>query len=482
MLRYVQTRALSSQVRAMSSGHSMVQTSMANQCKYQSNEYDLANQTPPVEVYGKMPSPMYLGAVSGQEAQVSVMGNGVTVASVEAGGGLTKLGVFCKGGSSTESSVNAGIASLLRHAWFGSTGRRTIIGATREPAQCGADISVTSTRETFGVITACQTDKTDLILDHMTQSLICPEFWYHELLDAKSKARAENTTAMGNASVALLEEAHKVAFGGKGLGRSMFLKPYSNQLETEECMEYVQTQLAPADNVFIVGQGIDHQTLIHMADEYTWMLKPGSVAKPEPVYCGGRDSHIETGGEMISAMLLTKGMPASSKEAIALDIVKHIVGAGGSAVHKGASNSRLTFRAGEHLSLPYSTSCVNIGYSDTGLFGLSVTAHNTEIGPLLKSGIEVMSGVINSCGEEDLAIAKSKLTASIVLADDSLSRMERTANSLMGYGASESQTLAMIEEITVADVSSALKAVWASDPILVSIGNQEHRPALKELL
>jgi len=466
------------------SGHaggfnSPLQMSMVNKVKYQDVSHDLT-KGPQAGVYGVIPQ--YEGALPVEDMEVTVMPNGVTVASVDKGGAIARLGVFCKAGSRTETAANAGIAHLVRHAWFGGTSRRSYIGAAREPFQCGADISAFSTRECFGVTTVCAKDKADLILDHMTQSLICPEFWTHEVHGAKASAAAESAKMGSNADVVLLEEAHRVAFAGKGLGRSLFIKPYGPQLEQDDCFEYVNQHLAPADNVVIVGQGIDHETLKAMTDEFTWNLEAGAQAPSEAKYCGGRDSHIETGGSLVSAMLLTKGMPAGSKEGVALDLVKFIVGAGGSSITKGANNSKLMFTAGEHLSMPYTTACVNIGYSDTGLFGLSVTSHQTEIAPLLKSGVEVMGGVINSVTEDALAIAKTKLTANICMQDDSASQMERAAFGLMGCGASQADTLALIDSITVADVSSTLKAVWASDPILVSVGNGENLPVLKEIV
>ena len=59
------------------------------------------------------------------------------------------------------------------------------------------------------------------ILDHMTQNLVCPEFWFHEVYDAKAKATKENNSMMHNADVLLLEEAHRVSIerGEEDLGK-----------------------------------------------------------------------------------------------------------------------------------------------------------------------------------------------------------------------------------------------------------------------
>ena len=45
----------------------------------------------------------------------------------------------------------------------------------------------------------------------MTQSMICPEFFSHELPAAVGKALSETAAALANPEIALLEEAHRVS-------------------------------------------------------------------------------------------------------------------------------------------------------------------------------------------------------------------------------------------------------------------------------
>ena len=48
------------------------------------------------------------------------------------------------------------------------------------------------------------------VLDHMTQNIICPEFFNHELHGAKDSAAKQTSDALANPTSAMLEEVHKV--------------------------------------------------------------------------------------------------------------------------------------------------------------------------------------------------------------------------------------------------------------------------------
>ena len=46
----------------------------------------------------------------------------------------------------------------------------------------------------------------------MTQNLICPEFFNHELFDAKDKALAQANAALSDPSILMMEEANRVSY------------------------------------------------------------------------------------------------------------------------------------------------------------------------------------------------------------------------------------------------------------------------------
>ena len=46
----------------------------------------------------------------------------------------------------------------------------------------------------------------------MTQNLICPEFFNHELFDAKNKALAQANDALSDPSILMMEEANRVSY------------------------------------------------------------------------------------------------------------------------------------------------------------------------------------------------------------------------------------------------------------------------------
>ena len=49
------------------------------------------------------------------------------------------------------------------------------------------------------------------VLDHLTQNIICPEFFNHELIPAKKFAESQAREALSDPATLLVEEAHRVS-------------------------------------------------------------------------------------------------------------------------------------------------------------------------------------------------------------------------------------------------------------------------------
>ena len=60
-------------------------------------------------------------------------------------------------------------------------------------------------------------------MDHLTQNIICPEFFNHELLPAKKFAESQAAAALSDPAVILMEEAHRVSWCGMMLNPSVYL-------------------------------------------------------------------------------------------------------------------------------------------------------------------------------------------------------------------------------------------------------------------
>jgi len=425
------------------------------------------------------------GASSGL-MEASRLSNGVTTVSVDNSSPIVHLGVYLGIGTGNETRATAGSLQVMKNCWLGTTTRRTLIGGNREPMQCGADVQFNVGRDIVAITASCPRDKASLVLDHMTQNLICPEFFNHELFDAKSFALKQANAALSDPATLLMEEANRLAYRGTGLGRSLFLKA-SNQgaIDRDSLLDFAAENFRDSNNIAVVGVGLDADHVSELADEYLWSLEGGSSTVVNSTWTGMQESQIEAGGDGALAMCLVEGAAAGSQDALVLGVLKHLAGAGGARISRGSAHSTLISAVAPYTQKPFSAEAVNINNVNTGMFGISISAAGEEIGDVIKASYGVMAGLNDGVSDEALETAKNKLKLEI-LGEHESNAGARAATGLesiaAGSPSSASQLCGAIDSITNQEVMEAAKKVNSSAPVLVSYGNVENMPLLRELL
>jgi len=425
------------------------------------------------------------GAASGQ-LEASRLSNGVTTVSVDNSSPIVHLGVYLGIGTGNETRANAGSLQVMKNCWLGTTTRRTLIGGNREPMQCGANIEFNVGRDIVAITASCPRDKVSLVLDHMTQNLICPEFFNHELHDAKAFALQQSADALSDPSVILMENANRLAYRGTGLGRSLFYKAaQKGAIDRDSLLDFAAENFRDSNNIAVVGVGLEGDHVSDLADEYLWSLEGGSATAPSAVWTGNQEAQVEGAGDGALAMHLVEGAAAGSHEALVLGVLKHLAGCGGARISRGGAHSMLISAAAPYTQSPFSAECVNINNVNSGMFGISVSAAGGEVGDVLKTSVGVLAGLNDGVSDEALESAKNKLKLELVSEHESNVGV-RAATGLesiaAGSPSSVAQLCGAIDSITGDDVIEAAKKVNSSAPILVSYGNVENMPLLRELL
>lgn len=459
--------------------------------KYDLPIHELLTRMPVGSSEGAMVMEQYVGHVPCNGALAPTvtgerLSNGVATVAVDSASPIVHLGVYLGLGTRHETKATAGMLQVMKHAWLGTTTRRTLIGGVREPIQCGANIVFTPGRDVTSITASCPRDKADLVLDHMVQSLICPEFFNHELHTPIVRAAQTSAAELANPLNRMLDQAHQLAYRGTGLGRSLYYAGNSG-LDRDACLDFALENFRDSNNIAVVGVGFDADTVNVLADEFLWSLEGGSVSSPPSSWTGMREAHIEAPGAGGRALFLSEGAPTGSKDALTLDLIGYLVGGSTTpSVARGVVQTKLAVAAGAVAGGSFTSECVNISYSDSGMFGLSVTAGNgAELGDVLKSSIGVVRGVSQGVSDEDLQGAKNRLKLSVLNERSSVSGIiTSTATEALAGGAARSagDICAAIDALTAEDVMSVAKKVATSQPVLVTYGSAEDMPIQRELI
>jgi len=423
------------------------------------------------------------GAVSGK-IEVNKLHNGVTAVAVDNGRATAQLGLYSGVGTRQQTQDTVGIMQIMKHTMLSTTTRRSFVWAHRVMAFHGADIKMNVARDHTAITATCTREKEWLVLDHMCQNIICPEFFEHELMRAKTLALQETSGALANPDNVLLEEAHRIAYRG-GLGTPLYAAPNSIARHgRDEVLGFWEQHFRKCNSTVLVGIGLDIETVSGLGDEFLWSLEGRRLETPgTESWSGSQHSHIEAAGNTTRALYLIQGAATGTREALLLNLIKHVVGVSSSpAVYGGELNTKL-MSAADHAQKAHSVHCLNINYSDTGLFGLSVAADSQEVGDVLHSSIGVMGSLKSGISDEELDAAKNKLKLEIVTQrEESLMGLVGLDGLLSISPSTTAQALATVDSITSGELAGMAKAIAKSSPILVSHGNEERIPDLKDLL
>jgi predicted Zn-dependent peptidase len=150
----------------------------------------------------------------------------------------------------------------------------------------------------------------------------------------------------------------------------------------------------------------------------------------------------------------------------ALDVVNHVLG--------GGLSSRLFEEIRERRGLAYSVYSGVSGYTDAGVFQLYAGTqpdHADEVVGLMRAELDRLAA--DGIDDEELAVATGYLAGSFELGlEDTGARMARNAAQLTTIGEVREvdEQVARWERVDQAAVVDVIDAVYATDPLVVTVG------------
>jgi len=204
-------------------------------------------------------------------------------------------------------------------------------------------------------------------------------------------------------------------------------------------------------------------------------------------YHGG-ELRLQTRGALVHAALVTEGVGANTpQDVLAISLLQLSLGVG-PFIKYGSSTSKIGKAAHGAVSNPLAASCINVSYSDSGLFGFQVVAGAKDVRKALTAIVGVMGQATKgSIAAGDLDKAKRQLKAAVQLDnEDSTSLLDAigTTALLSGRAADVSPAAvdAAIDKISAEDVTKIAKKVINGKPTFAAVGDLTHTPYLDELV
>lgn len=191
------------------------------------------------------------------------------------------------------------------------------------------------------------------------------------------------------------------------------------------------------------------------------------------------------GGQLAYVAVAMGGPSVTSKDLLAAEVLKQVLGQGPVIKYSSGSSSGLAKATTAATDSPHHVAAFTANYSDSGLFGFTAVAHTSEINKVLTAAGQQLKAVLGGVSQDDFNRAKTQLKANI-------SMQFENADELLNYVGEQTlysdkvltpaDVFKMVDSITLADVNNAAKTIAATKPSLSATGNTCGIPYVDQIL
>ncbi|XP_014217339.1 cytochrome b-c1 complex subunit 2, mitochondrial [Copidosoma floridanum] len=409
-------------------------------------------------------------------ADVKVLGNKITVAAFDNASPLTQVSIIFKAGPRNETYETQGISHLLRICAGLTTNRSSTFAVTRNIQQLGGELTAIGDRESISYTLKITRDNLATALNFLEDVATRQVFKPWEVSDETPRFRHEVSNVPE--TVRLVELIYKAAYR-EGLGYSLFSpKRQIGKINSETLSHFVANHYT-GPRCAVVGSGICLNEIESFATGLSISSQEG--CNPISKYMGG-EIRKERNSELASVALAVEGTGLkNAKDAITFAVLQKAVG-DGPKVKWGSCNTPLYKALCSTKQDLFAAVSFNASHSDTGLFGIIISAPADSASALVKAGADFLkSPNISDC---DVARGKAALKVSVLSVGDNPALLhESIGQQALFFGSvlSPGAIAAEIDKITTADVQKAACQVANGKLSMASIGNLSNVPYLQQL-
>lgn len=318
------------------------------------------------------------------ETRVTILKNGLRVASEDYGLPTCTVGVWIDAGSRFETDKTNGTAHFLEHMAFKGTKKRTQTQLELEVENMGAHLNAYTSREqTVYYAKSFSKDlgkSVDILADILQNSTLGEA----EIERERSVILREMQEVENNFQEVVFDHLHATAFQGTPLGRTI-LGPTENikSINAKDLRDYINTHYKAPRMVLAAAGGVNHDELVKLAEEHFGSLKAdydSEVPLVTPCRFTGSEIRVRDDDMRLAHVAISvEGTSWSDADTIPLMVASTIIGSWDRSMASGGNlGSKLAQRVTKY-NLCHSFQAFNTCYADTGLWGMYFTTDKMKI-------------------------------------------------------------------------------------------------------
>lgn len=444
------------------------------------------------------------------ETKVTVMKNGLRVASEKKFGQYCIAGVAINSGSRLEAAYPSGVTHFIERSAFQSTDKFSNREHILEHlSHVGGTIDCQGSRDLMVYAVSVINGHLETSVDLLGEVVLRPHFTEDELRETANRIsfELEDMSLDPERKVQLGEMIHAAAYGDKTLGLPKTC-PIGNlsQMKSSMMYNYLKHNHTP-DRMVLAGVGVDHDQLVELAQKYfvdkpaIWETNPNIVSeepktieRPKSVYQGGLKAieadlsdvslgptplpnlaHFQLGFEVCSHLDLG--------EFVTVCVMNMLMGGGGSFSAGGPGKgmfTRLFTNVLNRYHWVHSSTAHNASYDDSGLFYIQSSSDPSQLKYLVDIVIhEFLNIARGPMSKEELARAKKQLISMLLLNLEIRPIVfEDIARQVLstGFRRHSKQLIDKIESVSEEDIRRVAHKMLTKKPTVACLGDLKNLP------
>lgn len=445
------------------------------------------------------------------QTKVSVMDNGLRVASEKKFGQYCITGVAINSGSRLESCYPSGVSHFIERCAFRSTNKFSSREDILEHlSRVGGTIDCQGSRDLIIYAVSVINEHLETAVDLLAETVLRPQLTDAEITETASRISFElqDMSLDPERKVLLGEIIHSAAYGDKTLGLPKVCPEDNiNKINSSLMFNYLKHNHKP-ENMVLAGVGVDHDELVEYAKKFfvdkqaTWLTNPNLasddpkvVMRSKAEYTGGM---VSVEADLSNVSLGPTPLPNLSHFQLGFEVCSHLdldefvivcvmnmlMGGGGSFSAGGPGKGMFT-RLFTHVLNRYhwihSSAAHNTSYEDTGLFYIQSSSDPSR----LKSLVDIIINEFRALAygpmeKEELARAKKQLISMLwlnleirpIVFEDIARQVLST-----GFRRQPKQLIEKIESVTEEDIKRVATKMLTKNPTVASLGDLKNLPS-----
>jgi processing peptidase subunit beta len=421
---------------------------------------------------------------------VSVLDNGMRVATEDSGAPTATVGLWIDTGSRYETAANNGVAHFLEHMAFKGTEKRSQTQLELEVENLGAHLNAYTSREQTVFYAKCLSSDIGQAVEILADILQNSKFGQQEIERERSVILREMQEVEMNLQEVVFDHLHSVAYQGTPLGRTI-LGPTKNikSITRDDLVHYIQTHYKGPRMVLAGAGGVAHDDLCKLASKHFNKITDKYDAEvPLDLQCRYTGSDVRVRDDSMPfahVAIAVEGAGWSNPDNIPLMVANTVIGSWDRSMGGANNHASPLASYSAKMGLCSSFQAFNTCYKDTGLWGIYFVTGKMDQEMMIFNITQEWMRLCTSITDFEVDRAKNALKTNMLLQLDGTTAIcEDIGRQMLCYGRRipPHELEARIDAVDAALVRDVcMNYIYDKCPVIAAVGPIENLPDYNEV-